>query len=154
MDDREPLALFVRESNWIEGIKRQPTEDEIQAHHDFLEVPKITVQVLQDFVGIIQPDAVLRDRQGLNVRVGDHHPPEGGPGVIYGLHGILQRLDFFGDNPKLAFDTHRQYETLHPFTDGNGRSGRVLWLRMMGGSSKVPLGFLHHWYYQSLAAHR
>ena len=38
--------------------------------------------------------------------------------------------------------------------DGNGRSGRVLWLYNMGGIERVPLGFLHTFYYQALDASR
>lgn len=47
-------------------------------------------------------------------------------------------------------DNMEAYETLHPFTDGNGRSGRALWLWAMGGIHRAPLGFLHHFYYQAL----
>ena len=48
------------------------------------------------------------------------------------------------------FAVHVAYENLHPFMNGNGRSGRALWLWHMGGIEKVPLGFLRTWYYQSL----
>ena len=36
----------------------------------------------------------------------------------------------------------------HPFTDGNGRSGRALWLWQM--NNHAPFGFLHTFYYQTL----
>ncbi len=54
--------------------------------------------------------------------------------------------------------SHVAYENLHPFTDGNGRSGRALWLwQMMHGTMRQvnmarDLGFLHTFYYQTLNA--
>ena len=39
-----------------------------------------------------------------------------------------------------AWTAHCEYEALHPFTDGNGRSGRAIWLWLMHDAS---LGFLH-----------
>jgi hypothetical protein len=103
---------------------------------------------LMALVGVLQPDARLRDRAGLDVRVGNHFPPPGGADIPYKLAGIIAQAKAL----RHPYDTHRAYESLHPFTDGNGRSGRALWLHMMGGVHHAPLGFLHHWYYQSLAA--
>jgi Fic/DOC family protein len=139
-----PIQLidFIRESNRIEGILREPTQQELQAHHSFLSA-KPTVQSLEELVHVVQPTAVLRDRPGLDVRVGRYSPPPGGPAIKSALHIILEELS----DP---YQTHQQYEALHPFTDGNGRSGRALWLWMMGGIQRTPLGFLHQWYYQSL----
>lgn len=135
------LVNFIAESNRIEGINRPPSDAEVQAHIDFLNAKHIGVREIEQFVSVVQPGAVLRDRIGLNVRVGAHHPPMGGPDIRLNLESLLQA----GYDP---YTTHRLYQNLHPFTDGNGRSGRALWLHMMGSA---PIGFLHHWYYQSLA---
>jgi hypothetical protein len=135
------IELFVRESNWIEGIRRDPTQAEIDAHMAFLASPTTSVDDVVSLVAVLQPDACLRDRAGLNVYVGDHVPPVGGMHIMYSLEQILA-------DATDPYHTHVAYETLHPFTAGNGRSGRALWLKMMGNA---PLGFLHHWYYQSLA---
>ena len=141
------LEDFVRESNWIEGILRDPTEDEIRAHERLVSLDKITVMDLEIFVTLVQPGAVLRSQIGRDVRVGNHIAPRGGPDIEFSLINILDRA---GDRG--VYETHLAYEKLHPFTDGNGRSGRALWLWHMGGNA--PIGFLHQFYYQTLDAQR
>ena len=141
------LIDFIKESNRIEGIHREPTPEEIEAHKVFLARPVITFFDIGDFVREVA-GARLRNRSGDDVRVGDHRPPPGGAHILGKLVDLLDTTDV------TPYDIHHQYETLHPCTDGNGRSGRVLWLWMMGGIDKAPLGFLHTWYYQSLQAGR
>jgi hypothetical protein len=140
---------FVRESNKIEGILREPTPQEVAAHENILWSKRIKIVDLQDFVSIVQPKAVLRDRAGLNVRVGNHYPIKGGPAVPHILQDILDCA-----NKRGPYATHHAYESLHPFTDGNGRSGRALWLWGMDQIGEMDraldLGFLHSWYYQTL----
>lgn len=137
----------VRESNRIEGILKDPTPTEIAEHERFVALERITINELEHFVKIYQPNAVIRDRSGLDVSVGGHIPPRGGANVRILLDALLfeiaaERLD--------AWQAHVKYEALHPFTDGNGRSGRALWYWMMVGDGRANLGFLHAFYYQTL----
>ena len=151
MSWQRALEDFIRESNGIEGLHHDPTQDEIKAHVAFLVQRTITVTDLELFVFAVQPGAVVRRRKGQNVWVGNHRPPPGGPGIEPALSGLLEDVD---RSCHYVYDIHCQYESLHPFTDGNGRSGRVLWLWMMGGIEAVPLGFLHSFYYQALSNSR
>ncbi|MBG6209766.1 hypothetical protein IWQ49_004441 [Labrenzia sp. EL_126] len=141
---RYSLKDFVRESNRIEGIRRNPTDREIFAHAEFLAANTLSVKTFESFVWAVQPNAVLRREKGQNVRVGNHIPPEGGPEIEPALNAFIYCV-------KEPWKAHCLYEDLHPFTDGNGRSGRVFWLRLMGGIEAAPLGFLHHFYYQTLS---
>lgn len=143
------IHTFMVESNRIEGIHRSPTEDEIRVTADFALLPEVTVQDLVALVKVYQPNAVIRDREGLNVRVGSHVAPRGGPGIVADLQTLLNGIAV---GKWSAYEAHVRYETLHPFTDGNGRSGRALWLWMM--KDYPIIGFLHFWYYQSLQGAR
>lgn len=147
--ERKPLLNFIEESNWIEGITTDDVypDEQYQLYADFLAIEHVTIDDLAAFVSAIQPGAVLRDREGLNVRVGMHIPPLGGPAVPFKLKGLLHQVQV----GLSAYEVHQVYEHLHPFTDGNGRSGRALWAwQMTRIGYRFQNRFLHEWYYQSL----
>jgi len=144
---------FVRETNHIEGIDREPTQAEVDEFERFMRLDVVTIGELEQFVSVYQPDAKLRILPGMNVYVGRHVPPPGGPAIPEMLQALL---DFANehDGGQAAHKSHIEYETLHPFTDGNGRSGRMLWAWQIGYDKALSLGFLHRFYYQALNAVR
>lgn len=151
MIERMTLILFAGESNRIEGIgdKRKAFEH-ADALERLLSVDRMLVTAdVDEFVYKIQPDARIRSVHGLDVRVGGYIPIPGGPHVAGSLTILIGEIS---KNAAFPFHMHKAYENLHPYTDGNGRSGRALWLWQMHKYYKYKgeMLFLHKWYYQSL----
>lgn len=146
----EHLNKFINESNRIEGVDFQQ-DGEFEMYRVLLEKPELERHDLQNFVKLVA-GARLRDRFGLDVRVGGHVAPKGGIEVVGALAEILSYVNDM-ESKSDPYLIHIEYEILHPFTDGNGRSGRLLWAYMMDKEDRwwPEIGFLHSWYYQSLA---
>jgi len=158
MEIETQLQLFVMESNKIEGIVRHARKGEIEELERFIALDEVTIDELVKFVKVYEPGAQLRSKESIpNVRIGNHIAPKSGVEIRKSLKMLL-----FGCNNRRirtsGFGTHKDYETLHPFTDCNGRSGRALWLWCMRRAYNdddflviLKRGFLHAWYYDSLS---
>ena len=139
--NRETLFKFSKESLEIERMFRDPTDQEIDELKRFIGLPTMTVEELEQFVSVYQPDAKLRDKYDMNVRVGSYYPPFGNPEMRTALNDLLKE-------DLNAWDLHIRYELLHPFMDCNGRSGRALWLWK---NMKTSGSFLLDFYFQTLS---
>ena len=149
------LISFLKESNRIEGITRDPTPQELSETAKFLDLDTVGLDDLRRLAIIYASGrGILRERIGMDVMVGNHIPPRGGPSV---RRELVKLLDDLADPDISPFEWHTQYETLHPMLDGNGRTGRTLWAWQMlqrGHEQWLDIGFLHSWYYQSLQDRR
>jgi hypothetical protein len=144
------VAKFQLESNRIEGINRVRAA-EVEALRTLLAAERLWIDELVAYVKIIQPDARLRATPDIpGVRVGNHIAPPSGPKLMMDLNMLLDRVN---TGTISAYYAHVEYETLHAFEDGNGRSGRALWLWQMIKQEDFRFGidFLHKWYYQTLS---
>lgn len=140
---------FAVESNTIEGIHdeaKHKKHAEILA--EFLKIDEITIGDLEGFVFAIQPNGALRQLGNQNVMIGGKMAPPAHISMAL-LSNLLLDIK---ENSVTMFDAHCRYEMAHPFMDGNGRSGRALWLWMWVNQygKEVPPSFLHMFYYQTL----
>ena len=154
----EQASEFLFESNGIENIHYDPglywqewrCKDtkipEIQGHAKALRYvikkfgqAKLTVQVIEKLHKLLMskllPPEYLGIRRDL-VRVGGRmcpYPIEIRPMLLTWLEKVNAMVR---PTEEEIWQTHLAYEYIHPFIDGNGRSGRLLWLWL-----RYKLGF-------------
>lgn len=148
---------FMRESNAIEGEMESPqigrvNPGDIKALHYLFSAkcspnkiePKTIKQLHKILGAYLKKDWVgkWRDRQ---VYIGKHTPPS--PEEVPKL--MREYCKNFGDMN--AWEAHNRYEEIHPFTDLNGRTGRLLWLlKAVDEGYRFTIPFLRMYYYQTL----
>jgi Fic family protein len=123
------MARHIRESNLIESID-DPAEDarSLRAFKWFMGQHGISTGVILEVHRRITLKQLPFRQRGnwrtIQVYVGDHIPP---PPVLV-IPQISEYLDELRFNWHMIdpIKAHVRFETIHPFVDGNGRTGRML----------------------------
>jgi len=147
------LYDFAIESNKIEGIKlTYRHKNHSEALEKFLAKAELDISALEEFVHAVQPrGGRFRVTETDMVQVGTHIAPA--PAVMKPM--LEELLKEINTGSVDEWNAHARYEVLHPFMDGNGRSGRAIWLWMaMKKGWEFKLSFLQMYYYQTLSNYR
>ena len=165
MEKLSVIAKFLQESDWIEGIDcplaeyeealgmNYPIEsdeflpsyvtDHVYAfmyvahnRHELPDIHHANQLHRRLMVGSKLPAKEIGCFRQCQVFVGNHVPPSPQhlPGLMYGWQANVQ-------NPKAnPWENHVQFEQIHPYVDGNGRVGRLLWAwdQMHRGNEIAP----------------
>jgi fido (protein-threonine AMPylation protein) len=136
------IAEFVRESNLIEGIDCPAAEHEsIEAWYWLVGQKDLRMKEILKLhkliIHHIDPRIAGKLRK-CNVRVGTYICPDH-KDIKHDLeHLIAQPLP---KDAVYALAWHRNFENIHPFEDGNGRTGRLIYLWHCKRAGVHPLIF-------------
>ena len=154
--------LKYREALWkgYDHLKRNETFDERYFVSIYREIKELKDGIRLPSSGIY----IKQGGSGPNAGKAFYTPPRG-PGIVEAK--LANLIDFVNDDQKFPVDPllkmgigHLQFEAIHPFTDGNGRAGRIFNIHylMQKGLLDYPILFLSKYiidhkddYYSGLA---
>lgn len=144
-----PQQQFALESNHIEG-ENSFTEGQLKAVLDAQamsgHLSLMNLEAIKDWHRkCFAPASWAGKWRDCQVYIGNHIPipPEQVP---------LAMKEFIQDFPDMdSWEAHNAFEKIHPFQDGNGRIGRLIWLcKAIEEGYNYQIPFLQKYYYQTL----
>ena len=151
MDARRIIEI---EAQFSAAIEREFDISRISAHAGALEhflerpldLPSLLILHLEMMEG--QPQAEPGSLRNIDVIVGRYRAPHW-PLVPSLMEELMTFIRKPGDPVAKAVWAHVQFETIHPFADGNGRTGRAIILHILGrpiSLSRYILGNVQEYY--------
>lgn len=175
-DAENAMDEFVAESNRIEPDIHRSTDELYTTNHKWAVEGAIRNALVGDWLRPIDVHSMLlREVQGINtdwigkyrhevVFIGNNSVPK--PAVVSQLMHVwtasaqhfISTVDKGGvSNESMVsqcFYFHNWFECIHPFMDGNGRVGRVMWLYMWLRCNLSYDYFLRQAYYDNIRSFR
>lgn len=128
LDGPAKEILHYREALW-KGYQRIQSEKKLTID-TIIDVYR-AVKMTQDGIRPYQAEVVIKKRGWGSLVAETVYTPPRGKGVVE--KKMAELLDFLNDDTKYPIDSllkmamaHYQFEAIHPFRDGNGRTGRIL----------------------------
>lgn len=122
------IEEYLRESNAIEGVHDEAALSQAKEAWEYLKTQDtLTHETLKRVHELLlcnrQPD-IAGEYRNVNVYVGNDTPPS--PGALDKYMEKLLTIEV--DSALAALQWHVKFEKIHPFEDGNGRVGRLVYL--------------------------
>src|SRR3990167_10079207 len=97
---------------------------------------KLTVHIIEELGKLVSPYINIYGLRTCFVQIGNSLPPA--PALVYGL-----LVDFVKNIPKDPASAYKAFEEIHPFRDGNGRVGKIIfnWLNETLDNPRFPPNF-------------